>query len=97
MQYMLEMCGVDKYVKGMVNTPSSTIDPEGLDAWIFNDIYAKVLITNNIEPDQMIHINQCETSHEMWECLKAVHESRGHQMIISYIRNLIHTIANMII
>ena len=33
-------------------------------------------------------------SHEMWDCLVAVHESRGHQTIISYIRSLIHTIAS---
>lgn len=92
--YMLEMCGVDEYVRGVVKQPNRDIDLEGARAWAFNDTYAKLLITNNIEPDQMIHINQCNTSHEMWECLEAVHESRGHQTIISYIRNLIHTIAN---
>ena len=92
--YVFEMCSVDGYVRGIVKQPNRDIDPEGSKAWVFNDIYAKLLITNNIEPDQMIHINQCNTSQEMWECLEAVHESRGHQTIISYIRNLIHTTAN---
>ena len=53
-----------------------------------------LLLTNNVEKDQMNHINHCNTFHEMWKCLKAVHESRRHQTIILYIWSLIHTIAN---
>ena len=47
-----------------------------------------------MEPDQMVYVDQCDNSHEMWECLEAVHEPPDHQTITSYIRNLIYTVAN---
>ena len=80
--------------KGLVSRPNPNVDPQGAKTWAFNDTYAKVLITDNMEPDQMVYVDQCDTSHEIWECLEAVHEPRGHQTITSYIRNLIHTTAN---
>ncbi len=94
MNLMLKLCGVDPYVQGKVKCPEETIDPESADNWVFNDTYAKLLITNNVEPAQMVHVGQCSTSHEMWASLVAVHESKGHQTTISYMRNLFHTTAD---
>ena len=91
---MFKICGVDEYVQGLVCRPNPNVDSQGAKAWAFNDTYAKVLITNNMEPDQMVYVDQCDTSHEIWECLEAVHEPPDHQTITSYIRNLIHTAAN---
>jgi len=39
----------------------------------------------------MVYVGQCATSYEMWGSLVAVHESKGHQTTISYMRNLFHT------
>ena len=91
---ILENCDLDTYVRGEVPRPNRVTDQGNFKAWRYNDNYAKLLITNNVKEDQMNHINHCSTSHEMWDCLVAVHESRGHQTIISYIRSLIHTIAS---
>ncbi len=35
----------------------------------------------------------CSTAHEMWANLEAVHALHGHQMIILYMCNLLHTTA----
>jgi len=94
MNLMLKLCSVEPYVQGKVKCPEETIDPEGADNWVFNDTYAKLLITNNIEPAQMVHIGQCSISHEMWASLVAVYESKGHQTTISYMCNLFHTTAD---
>ena len=61
--------------------------------WEFNDNYAQVIITNNITSTAMVHVGQCTTAQAMWESLEAVHESKGHQTIVSIIRNLFHTSA----
>ena len=94
MQCILENCDLDTYVRGEIPRPNRVTDHDNYKAWHYNDNYAKLLITNNVKDDQNNHINHCNTSHEMWEALEAVHESRGHQTIISYIRSLIHTIAS---
>ena len=39
----------------------------------------------------MVYVGQCATSYEMWGSLVAVHESKGHQTTISYMRNLFRT------
>lgn len=39
----------------------------------------------------MVYIFQCKTSYKIWESLKNIHKSQGHQTIILYIRNLYHT------
>jgi hypothetical protein len=62
MNLMLKLCGVDSYIQGTVNEPNSDNDPEGAGNWAFNDTYAKLLITNNIEVAQMVHVGQCMTS-----------------------------------
>jgi len=93
MNLMLKLCGVDHYVRGAIKCPDNNSDPLGAENWVFNDTYAKLLITNNIEGVQMVHIGQCATSHEMWGSLVAMHESKGHQTTISYMRNLFHTTA----
>jgi hypothetical protein len=71
---MLQMCSIDKYVNGQIKQPNCIVNPKDHKAWMFNNIYAKLLITNNIEPDQIIYINQCNTSHKMWKCLEAIHK-----------------------
>jgi hypothetical protein len=42
----------------------------------------------------MVHVGQCDTAKGMWDNLEAVHESKGHQTIVSIIRNLFHTKAD---
>ena len=39
----------------------------------------------------MVHVSQCRTAKSMWDSLEAVHESKGHQTIVSIIQNLFHT------
>ena len=92
MTYVFRVCCIQGYVMGWIACPDPTEDPKGADIWVFNDDYAKLLITNNIGEDKMIHIDHCEYSAEMWKCLEAIHESHGHQMTTAYIHNLWHTI-----
>ena len=93
MNLMLKLCGVDSYIQSSVDKPNPDEDPEGAENWAFNDTYAKLLITNNIEVVQMVHVGQCATSQVMWASLVAMHKSKGHQTMISYMRNLFHTTA----
>ena len=46
---MLKLYGVDSYIWGTVDKPNLDDDLEGAENWAFNDTYAKLLITNNIE------------------------------------------------
>jgi hypothetical protein len=72
--YMLELCGVLDYIQGQVQRPNPKTNPEEANAWRFNDTYAKMLITNNIEEAEMVHLGQNATSHDMWMNLEAVHD-----------------------
>jgi len=86
---ILRLCDVDAYVKGQTNCPDN--DPEAADIWSFNDAYAQLLIVNNIEDAEMVHVGECDSAHEMWANLEAVHEPRGYQTFIAHMRNLLHT------
>jgi len=93
MTYVFRVCHIQGYIMGWIACPDPTKDPKGADIWVFNDDYAKLLITNNIGEDKMIHVDHCKYSAEMWKCLEAIHESCEHQTTTAYIHNLWHTIA----
>ena len=91
MTRVLRLCGVEAYAQGKVDRPT---DIKNVKNWEFNDNYAQVMIINNIASTEMVHVSQCTTAKAMWESLEAVHESKGHQTIVSIIRNLFHTKAS---
>ena len=82
---MLEICGVQGYVKGKIPRPDPAQDPDGATNWDFNDTYAKVLIVNNVTTTQMMYIKQTQTSHENWCNLEAIHDAKSHQTTIGII------------
>jgi len=82
---------VESYAEGKIPQPS---DAKSAEDWKFNDNYAQVIIMNNITSTEMVHVSQCMTAKAMWDSLEAVHESKGHQTIVSIIRNLFHTRAD---
>jgi hypothetical protein len=88
MKRTLRLCGVEGYARGSIEKP---IEPISAENWEFNDNYAQVVIINNITSTEMVHTSQCITAKAMWDNLEAVHESKGHQTIVSIIRNLFHT------
>jgi len=91
MKRILRLCCVEEYVEGIIECPT---DAEGVKNWKYNDNYAQVVIINNITSTEMVHINRSRTAKSMWDNLEAVHESKGHQTIVSIIRNLFHTKAD---
>lgn len=42
----------------------------------------------------MLHVGQYKTVTELWQSLEAMHEMKGHQMIIGIMRNLFCTVAD---
>ena len=88
---VLRLCGVETYAKGKIQCPADAAEAEN---WKYNDNYAQVMIINNITSTEMVHVGQCDTAKAMWDNLEVVHESKGHQTIVSIIRNLFHTKAD---
>ena len=76
------------YVEGTIPRPDPEVDPIGARNWSQNDAFACSIITSSISSSQRKHTNPCDNSYAMWKALKAVHESRGHQTVINYIRTL---------
>jgi transposase InsO family protein len=88
MKRVLRLCSIEPYVAGKVKVP---IDAKGAENWEFNDIYAQTIIVNNISSTEIVHVSQCDSAKAIWDSLEAVHESKGHQTIVSVIRNLFQT------
>src|SRR6267142_170263 len=55
---------------------------------MFNNAFTKVLITNSIASSQKVHVSHCKTACDMWQNLATVHESKGHQTLVTFICNL---------
>ena len=87
MKRILHLCGIEEYTKGTIQCP---MDIKNAANWKFNDNYAQAVILNNITSTEMVHIVQCKTAQAVWQNLEAIHESKGHQTIVSIIQNLFH-------
>lgn len=90
---MLKLCGVKGYVTRENKCPDEAQDLEGAENWDFYDTYARVLISNNVISQQVIHISQSFTSQESWSNLEAIHDTKSHQTTIGIIHNLYCTSA----
>jgi hypothetical protein len=84
----LETCGMLEYITGAVECPNFSINPQGWCNWGSNDAFTCMQIQCNLRDTQMVHVNQCKTALEMWRSLEGVHDNRGHQALIVYMRNL---------
>ncbi|KAF8236170.1 hypothetical protein L208DRAFT_1253081, partial [Tricholoma matsutake] len=87
----LPSCRVQGYILRNVQCPDPSQDPAS--NWDFNDTYAKVLIANNVTTTKMVHISQSHSTYDSWSNLKAVHNAKSHQMMITIICNLYCTSA----
>ena len=82
---------MEAYAEGKIGIPEDT---KSVENWEFIDIYVQLMIIKNISSTKMVHVSQCSTAKAMWDNLEAVHKLKGHQSIISIIRNLFHTKAD---
>ena len=48
----------------------------------------------SIQDEQVVYIQECQTSAQMWEALRIIHEPHGNQSIISTKHALYDTIAS---
>src|SRR6267142_1506577 len=85
---IFEIYGAEEYVTSNVTQLDKSLNPRAARNWTFNNAFTKVIITNNIASSQKVHISHCKTAHEMWQNLAAVHESKGHQTLIVFMRNI---------
>jgi len=88
MKTALETYGVLNYIAGTVTHPDINMDHQGWKNWGSNNAYTHMQIQCNLQDVQMVHINQCKTAFEMWRSLEGVHDNKGHQALVIYMRNL---------
>ena len=94
-RHIFRLCNVEPYVYGRLMRPDpATTDPAICDLWDTNDVYAQILITNNISKDQMVHVKRLNTAHEIWQSLQAIHETKDYQIAISIQRTLFRKCAS---
>ena len=84
----LKTCGVLDYITGTVERPNFSVNPQGWHNWGSNDAFTCMQIQCNLMDAQMVHVNQCKTALKMWRSLEGVHDTKGHQALIIYMRNL---------
>ena len=56
--WIFKLCRVGPYIDGTLPCPDPAMsDQDSLDVWDCNDVYAQILITNNISGNQMVHVS----------------------------------------
>ncbi len=93
MKTALKTYRVLDYIAGTIACPDINADHQGWKNWGSNDAYTCMQIQCNLQDTQMVHVNQCKTAFEMWRSLKGVHDNKGHQALVIYMRNLYHLAA----
>ena len=82
-------CGVDCCINGDLKRPDPAIsDPDTVSNWDANDLYAQILITNNISKEQMVHVTRLATSCEIWNGLAVIHDTKDYRIAIAIQRAL---------
>ena len=85
---MMQLCGADVYVYGLIPRPNPKVDRALSRLWSTNDRYTQVLITQNIEASQMIHVSRSKTSNQMWKSLQSIYETQDHQTAVTMLRSM---------
>src|SRR6267378_2242563 len=85
---LFDLAEVTEYVEGTIAYPNPTIDPVGAKNCRYNDTYAKMLITNNIDASEKIHTRGCATSQKMWKNLRTIYESTSYFVKTDRFRDL---------
>ena len=62
-----------------------------MDNWKYNNDYTKKVIRNQVSRGQKHHLTNCQTTHEMWSNLKAIHQVCGDQTENQLMRELTDT------
>ena len=91
---IFHLCGVEPYVYGTFKRPDPDVDLAAFNIWDFNDVYAQILITNNISKSQMVHVTRLNTAYEIWKSLEAIHETKDYQVAITIQRALFRKCAS---
>ena len=79
---------------GTLPEPDEATDRDYNEAWSFNDSYAQVFITKNLDDSQILYVVCHQMSNEMWMALCVIHEVSGHQTAIALQRALFRTLAD---
>jgi hypothetical protein len=91
---IFHLCGVEPYVYGKIKCPDPSTNKATYEIWDYNDVYAQILITNNISMGQMVHVTRLNTAHEIWKSLEAIHETKDYQIAITIQRALFQKCAS---
>ena len=70
-------------LQGLLTKPDSVRFPTKSDTWEANNKWLGLLIIWNLEHTQHIHIKHFNNAWAMWIALEAVHEPKGHFIIVN--------------
>ena len=87
---ILKVSKVYNYVTGTIKRQNLAIDLDSIQNWGTNDELAKLMILQNVSNEQLQHIDQSQTSANVWKSLTALHQSRGFHTALTYMRTLYH-------
>jgi hypothetical protein len=84
----LKTCGMLDYIMGTIEHLNFSVNPQGWHNWGSNDAFTRMQIQCNLTDAQMVHVNKCKTALGMWRSLEGMHDTKGHQALVVYMRNL---------
>ena len=87
MKTVLESCGTLDYVTRATQRLDPYADPQGWKNWGINDAFTQMQIQCNMTEPHLVHVSQCKTAYEIWKSLEGVHDNKGHQALVVYMRN----------
>ena len=90
---LFKLFGVQEYVSGEVPYLDLKDDQESAANWVYNDMFAQLLITSNISVRERVHTNGCVSSHRIWLSLQSMHESKSHLILTTHLHMLMNTVA----
>ena len=93
MVLLFKLFGIQEYVSGELPYPDLKDNPNSATNWMYNNMFAQLLIMSNISVKEHVHTNGCTSTHCMWLSLQSMHKSKSHLILTTHLRTLMNTIA----
>ena len=76
-------CGLRPWLDGSIPCPNPSLFPDSHYIWMHNDDALSAFILRHVSPADIDHTNSCSSAHQLFECLRILHENQGAYAQIS--------------
>ena len=81
---ILKLCQIQGYVYGTIKQPNLDTNTNAAITWDLNEEYTKLVLLKNISNKQVQHIDEEQSTADIWKSLISLHQATGFQTALTF-------------